>query len=113
MKKLLNKIRRKKPEETSSRITSDTIAEHRERILAGGRRFKYPVQVARHRLVISAILISVTVLLLFISFVIWQLYGAQASDVFFYRVTSVVPLPVAKVDTQNVLYSDYLIKYRS
>ena len=113
MKNPLKKIRRKKPEATPSRITSDTIAEHRERILAGGRRFKYPVQVARHRLVSSAILIAATVLLLFVGFVIWQLYGAQASDTFFYRLTSVVPLPVAKVDNQNVLYSDYLMKYRS
>ena len=113
MKKLLNKIRRKKTEEPSSRITAETIAEHRERVLAGGRRFKYPVQVARHRLVITAISIAVTAILLFIGLVVWQLYGAQASGTFFYRVTSVVPLPVASVDGQSVLYSDYLMKYRS
>ncbi len=113
MKKLLKKIRRTPKEEPSSRITTDTIAEHRERVLAGGRRFKYPIQVARHRLVLSVILIAITAVLLFIGFVIWQLYGAQASDTFFYRITSVIPLPVAKVDTQPVLYSDYLMKYRS
>ena len=38
-------VRKKKAEpEVPSRITNDTVAKHREQILAGGRRFKYPVQ---------------------------------------------------------------------
>ena len=46
MKKLINKIRKRtdSDEESSSRITADTVAEHREKILAGGRKFKYPIQ---------------------------------------------------------------------
>lgn len=114
MNKLLKKIRRQPADEApSTRITTDTVAEHRERILASGRRFKYPVQVARHRLVLTAILIAIGAVILFIGLIFWQLYGAQTSDTFFYRITSIVPLPVAKVDTQPVLYSDYLMKYRS
>ena len=42
----------------------ETVAEHRERILAGGRKFKYPVQYARHRLVINAILVTLAALVL-------------------------------------------------
>lgn len=116
MKKLLNKIprpRRKKALPDSSRITTDTIAEHRERILAGGRRFKYPVQYARHRLVFNAIIITIATLIALISVGYWQLYPAQNTSDFIYRVTRVLPLPVAKIDGQPVLYSDYLMKYRS
>lgn len=115
MKKLINKlrIRRKKSEEKPSRITTETIAEHRERILAGGRRFKYPVQVARHRLVFLTVSIAAAAILLFVGFVWWQLYSVQASNDFMYRITQVVPLPVANVDGQQALYSDYLMKYRS
>lgn len=113
MKKVFNKLRRKQPEaEQPARITTDTIAEHREKILAGGRRFKYPVQYARHRLVFNAIIVSVAALLALLGLGYWQLYGAQNSSDFMYRVTRVVPLPVATIDGEQVRYSDYLLKYR-
>lgn len=112
MKKLLRKFR-KKDAETSSRITNETVAEHRERILAGGRRFKYPIQYARHRLVINAIVISVAALVLLGIVGYWQLYSSQNTSTFVYNVTRVLPLPVANVDGQPVLYGDYLMRYRS
>lgn len=116
MKKLLHKLRRKKNDEqptAPSRITTDTVAQHREQILAGGRRFKYPLQYARHKLVINAILISVGALIIVLTIGWWQLYQVQNTSEFFYRITKVLPIPVAMVDGQPVLYSDYLMKYRS
>jgi hypothetical protein len=113
MKKLLNKIRRKPQVEESSRITTETIAEHRERVLAGGRRFKYPLQYSRHRLVFNAIIIGVAALLLLFIIGWWQLYPAQNTSDFMYRVTRVLPVNVASVDGYPVRYSDYLMKYRS
>ena len=114
MKKLLNKIRRKTPnEDSSSRITTETIAAHRERILAGGRRFKYPVQYARHKLVINAIIITVATLVVLVGVGYQQLYIAQNTSDFMYRVTRVIPVSVASIDGQSVRYSDYLMKYRS
>ena len=114
MKKLLHKLRRKQNDlPPSSRITSETVAEHRERILAGGRRFKYPMQYARHKLVINAIIISVVALIVVLAVGWWQLYPAQNTSEFMYRITKVIPVPVATVDGQPVLYSDYLMKYLS
>jgi hypothetical protein len=114
MKKLLSKVRiGKKSLPESTRITTETIAEHRERILAGGRRFKYPVQYARHRLVFNAIIITVATLIVLIGVGIWQLYSVENTSDFMYRVTRVLPVSVAKIDGQPVLYSDYLMKYRS
>ncbi len=113
MKKILSKLRPKKTEVPAGRITTDTIAEHREQVLAGGRKFKYPVQYARHRLVINAIIIGVAALLLLVGLGWWQLYSAQNTSEFMYRVTKVIPVPVASVDGQAVAYSDYLMKYRS
>jgi len=112
MKKLLVKIRRQN-HEPPSRITNETVAEHREKILAGGRRFKYPVQYARHRLVVNAVIISISaiVVLAFVGW--WQLYPMQNTSTFMYRVSRVLPLPVASVDGQLVPYRDYLMKYRS
>lgn len=113
MKKLLNKIRKTPKVPDSTRITTETIAHHRQRILAGGRRFKYPVQYARHKLVFNAIIITVVTLLALTGVGYWQLYSAQNTSSFIYRVTRVLPLPVASIDGRAVLYSDYLMKYRS
>lgn len=114
MKKLVSKLRGKKqPEQPAGRITTDTLAEHREQVLAGGRKFKYPVQYQRHRLVINAIIIGVAALLLLVGMGWYMLYSAQNTSEFIYRVTKVVPVPVAVVDGQQVRYDNYLMKYRS
>ena len=113
MKKLVSKLRKKQPEEPAGRITTDTLAEHREKVLAGGRKFKYPVQYQRHKLVINALIIGVAALILAIAMVWYLLYVAKNTSEFMYRVTKVVPVPVAVVDGEPVQYSDYLMKYRS
>lgn len=108
-------IRRKKTQQKKSsipsRITNETVAEHREQILAGGRKFKYPVQYARHKLVINAILVVFVTAALLATFGWWQLYPMQNSGTFMYRVAKIVPVPVATVDGQSVPYRDYLVSY--
>lgn len=114
MKKLIRKIRKKEERSDSSeRITSDTIAEHREKVLAGGRTFKYPVQYVRHKLVFNAVIIGIALIFFLVALSWWQLYIVQNTSDFMYRVTRVIPIPVAVVDGQSVKYSDYLMKYRS
>lgn len=117
MKKLLSKIRFKRKEikdmDAPERITTNTVAEHREKVLSEGRRFKYPFQYSKNRLVINAIVISVVALAATIGIGYWQLYTMQNSSEFMYRVTKVFALPVAYIDGEVVLYSDYLMKYRS
>ena len=113
MKKLTAKLRRQKPEEKPSRITNETVAEHREQILAGGRKFKYPVQYAKHRLVINTMVIALSAIVLLVIACWYLLYFAQANTKFMYRLTQLVPVPVATVDGENVRYSEYLKKYRS
>ncbi|OJU88023.1 hypothetical protein BGO17_03550 [Candidatus Saccharibacteria bacterium 49-20] len=113
MKKLVFKLRKKQPEEPAGRITTDTLAEHREKVLAGGRKFKYPVQYQRHKLVINALIIGIAALLLAIAMVWYLLYVTKNTSDFMYRVTKVIPAPVAVVDGEPVQYSDYLMKYRS
>ena len=106
MKKILNKLPvklpgRKQEQAPPSRITNETVAEHRERILAGGRKFKYPVQYARHKLVFNAIIISVAAAILLAVIAWWQLYPMQNSSALMYRITLLLPLPVAQVDGEN------------
>ena len=113
--KKLSKLgfKKKQPEAPVGRITTDTLAEHRQQVLAGGRKFKYPVQYARHKLVVNAIIISVAAVIILLGVGYWLLYQAQNTSDFMYRVTKVVPVPVAIVDGQQVRYSEYLMKFRS
>ncbi|NCU38008.1 hypothetical protein EOL96_03075 [Candidatus Saccharibacteria bacterium] len=113
MKKLkIPNLRRKRTGEAPGRITNETVAEHREKILAGGRKFKYPIQYARHKLVINALLVSFVSIALLAILGWYQLYVAQNSSTFMYRIARVVPFPVAVVDGEFVPYDDYLSRYR-
>lgn len=112
MKKLIqSKFSKKKA--TPSRITNETVAEHRERVIAGGKRYKYPLQYTRRKLVINAIIIGSVTIVTLLLLGWWQLYIAQNSSAFFYRMTRIVPLPVAMVDGETARYSDYLLNYRA
>lgn len=115
MKKPLSKLgfKKKQPKQPVGRITTDTLAEHRQQVLAGGRKFKYPIQYARHKLVFNTIVISLVAVVILIGVGWWLLYPAQNTSNFMYRVTKVVPVPVAVVDGQPVRYSEYLMKFRN
>ena len=113
MKKTIWKSRKNEAPEPPSRITNDTVDEHRKRVLAGGRKFKYPIQYSRHKLVINTVIISALALMLVLIFGWWQFYPRQNTSNFAYRVASVVPLSVANVNGQSVRYSDYLMKLQS
>jgi hypothetical protein len=108
----ISRLAKKKELDAPSRITNETVAEHREQIIAGGRRFKYPVQYARHKLVFNAVIIVLISLIVLILIGVQQLYVAQNSSSFMYRITQIVPVPVATVANEPVRYSDYLMQYR-
>lgn len=119
-KQLLQKIvpkrkinQSKKTENAVPRITNDTLAEHREAVIAKGKRYKYPMQQTKHRVVVISSVILL-VLVASLSVFTWvQLYKNQTTADFFYRITQILPLPVAKVEGETVLYKDYLTKLRS
>src|SRR6476646_10202076 len=119
MKKLLNKIRKPKKasivaeQPSSMRITNETVAEHRERILAGGRKFKYPLQTPKHRIVLVTVLLVVLTVATFFGVFTWSLYVGQNTSQFTQRLTQVLPYPVASVDGRQVRFSDYLLELRS
>ncbi|HMR73284.1 MAG TPA: peptidylprolyl isomerase [Candidatus Saccharibacteria bacterium] len=116
MKNFLKRSKKNSDEQTelsSGRITNETVAEHREQILAGGRKFKYPLQYQKHRLVLNSIIIGVATLLLLGALGWYQLYVAQNSNKLLYRATQIIPVTVASVDGEAVRYSDYLVRYRS
>lgn len=112
IKKILPR-KKKEAEKLPTRITNDTVAEHREKVLAGGRKLKYPLQYTRRKLVRNTILISFGALVLFVTLVWVQLYVWKGTSEWSYRITRIAPVPVAQIDGEYVRYSDYLLYYRS
>ncbi len=94
------------------RITNQTIAEHREEVLKGARKYIYPLQHSKHRILLLTTSILIVGVIAFFSYVILALYRFHGSSTFLYGVTQVIPFPVAKTGGQYVSYENYLFEVR-
>ena len=91
----------------------ERVEERREEVLAAGRKFKYPLQWTKHRVVINTILIAIIVFAIFFTSGWLALYRFGMTDEMLFRVTKILPVPVASVNGKSALFSDYLMLYRS
>jgi parvulin-like peptidyl-prolyl isomerase len=121
MKKKLHKIvpkrlRRKKSElvvqENVPRITNETVAEHREEVLKSARKFIYPLQHSKHRIVLVSSGLFIMTVVAFFAYCTLALYRFQGSSNFLYRVTQVIPFPIARTGGDFIAYENYLFELR-
>lgn len=120
MKKRLHKLvpkrlRRNKTESgvaNASRITNETVAEHREEVLKSARKYKYPLQHSKHRIVLISTGLFILTGVVFFSYCALALYKFQTNSTFLYRVTQVIPLPVARTGGKFIAYENYLFELR-
>lgn len=89
------------------------VEERREEVLARGRKFKYPLQYSKHRLIGVTVALIVVALVALAGAGYLTLYKWQSTNDILYRITQWVPVPVAEVDGTSVRYSDYLMVYNS
>ena len=97
----------------TTKTEQEKVEERREEVLSTGRKFKYPSQWTKHRIVISTILISLVMIAMVIVGGWLALYKIGMTDDLLFRVTKILPVPVANVDSENALFSDYLMLYKS
>ncbi len=97
----------------AKKTEKEKVDERREEVLSHGRKFKYPLQWSRHRIVINTILITFVVVAMVVIGIWLALYRFGMTDEILFRITRVVPVSVATVDGQKVKFSDYLMLYRS
>lgn len=104
----------KNPLKKSTKKTEqEKVDERRAEVLAKGRQFKYPLQWTKYRIVINTILIAtVTIAIILVSGYLALYQFGETSEMFF-RITKIIKNPVATVDGEPVLFSDYLMFYRS
>ena len=116
MGKLTKKIKSKLPgaaEREARKTEKEKLEERREEVLARGKKFKYPMQFAKHTVILATIVISILAIA-GAGFLGWtMLYKMQDTGDVVYRLTKILPVSVAKIDGESVRYSDYLMIYRT
>jgi hypothetical protein len=121
VKKKLNKLvpkRFKKKQkdlvvqENVPRITNETVAEHREEVLKSARKYIYPLQHSKHRIVLVSTTLFVITLIAFSAYCTLALYRFQSSSTFLYRVSQVIPFPIARTGGKFIAYENYLFELR-
>src|SRR5690349_4509541 len=94
------------------RITNETVAEHREEVLSSARKYIYPLQHSMHRIVLISTSIFIVLVVGFFVYCVLSLYKFNSTSTFVYRVTQVIPFPVAKAGSHWVSYENYLFELR-
>lgn len=120
MKKKIKKIVEKRPRrkkkaeirEGAPRITNETVAAHREEVLGTARKYIYPLQHSKHRIVLVSSALFIVTIVAFFSYATLALYKFQSNSTFLYRVTQVFPFPVARAGGSFVAYENYLFELR-
>ncbi len=114
VKRIISRVR-KAPKDKSGampRITNETLEDTRKEVLKGAKKFIYPLQHSKHRVVLLSSFIGVILLIAFLGFSFISLYKLKSTSSFIYRVTQVIPFPVARVNGEFVPYEDYLFEIR-
>ena len=99
-------------DETSVRITNDTVAEHREEVLGQARKFRYPLAQSRHKIVLISIWLAVFSTVTIFGYSLVLIYKQQSTSKYAYQFVNVIPLPVARIDGSFVSYESYLFELR-
>ena len=94
------------------KITTETIGGHREEVLSGARRYIYPLQHSKHRIVVITTIIIIFTLLAFLAYSAAALYRLYHYNTFLYRITQVAPFPIARTGGTYVNYENYLFELR-
>lgn len=115
LKKRLPRLRRNNEsasESSADRITNDTVAVHREEVLSSARKYIYPLQHSKHRVVLISIGLFIALIIAFLTYSTLALYRFGTTSTFMYRVTQVMPFPVARAGSRFVAYENYLFELR-
>jgi len=94
------------------RITNETVAAHREEVLGKARKYIYPLQHSKHRIVIISTSLFIVLVVGFFTYCSLALYKFQSTSTFIYRVTQVIPFPLARAGGTFISYEDYLFQLR-
>lgn len=94
------------------KITDQNITEHREEVLKGARKYIYPLQHSKHKIVLITLGITAVSFVAFFIYCTLAMYRYYQYNTFLYKVTQVIPFPIAKTGSDYVNYENYLFEVR-
>ncbi len=94
------------------RITNETVAEHREAVLSSARKYIYPLQHSKHKIVLVTTALFIAALVGFFGYTTVALYRLKSYSAFLYGVTQVIPFPIARAGNDFVAYENYLFELK-
>lgn len=95
------------------RITNETVAARRDEVLASARKYIYPLQASKRRIVRLSVGIFIAAVVGFFGFCALELYKFQSTSSFIYGVTRVMPFPLAVISNRYIVsYNSYLFELR-
>jgi len=116
---MLDKVKKKLAKETEQaedkglpKITNETLAETRKEVIKGAKKFVYPLQHSKHRIVILSSLLTLVVSVAFLGYSVFALYVQKSTSTLMYRVTQILPFPAAKVGSSFMPYEEYMFEIR-
>ena len=117
IRKMKKRVAKQKVEESAAqdnvpRITNETVAEHREEVLSSARKYIYPLQHSKHKIVLITTSLLIAAIVGFFTFTMVSLYRVKSYSSFLYGVTKVIPFPVAKAGNNYVAYENYLFELK-
>lgn len=98
--------------EQAPRITNQTVAEHREEVLSSARKYILPLAHSRKQVIAITTTLFVLGVAAFFTYSTLALYKFNVDSTFLYRVTQVIPFPIAKAGNRMVAYENYLFELR-
>jgi len=116
IQKIQTKRRLRKKEDISindiPRITNDNLAQHREDVIRGAKKYKFPVAQSKRRIVQVSVGLLLSAVMAFLIISVLLLYRFQNTSDFMYQVSRVIPFPIARTGTTFIAYEDYLFELK-
>lgn len=94
------------------KITNETLAETRKEVIKGAKKYVYPLQHSKHRIVILSSLLTLAVAVSFLGYSVFALYVQKSTSTLMYRVAQILPFPAAKVGSSFMPYEEYMFEIR-
>src|SRR5437870_3637301 len=98
LSKFIPKRRRKSKKEVlepqngeAPRITNETVAVHREEVLSSARKYIYPLQHSKHKIVLISTALFIAAFISFFTYCVLAMYRFQTNSSLVYGVSQVVP----------------------
>jgi len=104
--------RRKSGDAPPPRITNNTVAANREEVIGSARKYILPLTQSKNQIVRISVILFIVALVTFTTYSLLSLYRFKSTSTFLYRITQVIPFPVAKTGPDYVAYENYLFELR-